>query len=155
MSAMATELTVLEQGLADRFKIPVPRHLAGPASRSEIRSCLEDWGEAIVKPDILAGRRGKAGAVARVQSADEALTEMKRIMGLEIDGKQPARAYLVEAIPAELELYTAITASAIFSANKAGGYKFSVLKTSKRASMPFFLADLITASLYVSSQRRE
>ncbi|MFC1582126.1 ATP-grasp domain-containing protein [Planctomycetota bacterium] len=141
MSAMATELTVLEQGLADRFKIPVPRHLAGPAARSEIRSCLEDWGEAIVKPDILAGRRGKAGAVGRVASADEALAEMKRIMGLEIDGKQPARAYLVEAVPAEMEIYTVITYNSSFlgpsfTCSLQGGVDIEGIAPEKKITIP-------------------
>ena len=62
MSARIGELTFLEK-LAKRFEIPVPDFLVEPASPSKVKAKLEAWGSGIVKPDVLTGRRGKAGTV--------------------------------------------------------------------------------------------
>ena len=141
MPPIITELTVLEQNLAQRFKIPVPEYLIGPASRSVVRNTLEKWKEAVVKPDVLAGRRGKAGAVKRVKTPEEAMQEMKRIMTIEIDGRQPSRPYLVEYIPAKLEIYTAITYNSSFlgpslTCSLNGGMDVEEIPQNKKLTVP-------------------
>jgi succinyl-CoA synthetase beta subunit len=109
MPVEITELTFLEQ-LAERHRIPVPRLVAGDAPARELREALEAWGgEAIVKPDVLAGKRGKSGAVKKVSEFVEAQRAIKQIGNMEIGGKLPRGAYAVEVIPAEAEAYTAIT----------------------------------------------
>lgn len=109
MPAEITELTFLEQ-LAGRFGLPVPEFLPGDASNRELREALERWGgEALIKPDILAGKRGKAGGVRRVSDFIEAQRVMKQVGSLEIGGRLARQAYAVQLIPAELEAYTAIT----------------------------------------------
>jgi succinyl-CoA synthetase beta subunit len=109
MAQKITEFTFIRH-FAPRYKIPVPRHLSGNSTISEIRRSLDTWGgTALVKPDILAGKRGKAGAVAVVRNAQETVKELNRISGIEINGSLPRGAYLVEMIPAELEIFTAIT----------------------------------------------
>ncbi len=60
MSAQIGELTFLE-ALAPRFKIPAPEFVVEPVRQSEVKQRLEDWGSGIIKPDVLAGKRGKAG----------------------------------------------------------------------------------------------
>jgi len=103
------ELTFLEQ-LAKRHSIPVPRHVPGDAPARELREALEGWGgEAIVKPDVLAGKRGKSGAVKKVAEFVEAQRAIKKVGSLEIGGKLPRGAYAVEVVPAEAEAYSAIT----------------------------------------------
>ncbi|MBL7146968.1 MAG: hypothetical protein ISS76_22205 [Phycisphaerae bacterium] len=63
MSAQITELTFLEY-LAPRFNLPVPEHLNTEANETEIRTAIKRWGsKALIKPDVLAGRRSKAGMV--------------------------------------------------------------------------------------------
>ncbi len=109
MSLQATELFFLEH-LAPRFNLPVPEHLTAEATGAQIREAMKRWaGKALVKPDILAGRRGKAGAVRVVDDYVEAQRELKHMQGLEINGELPRTAYMVEYIPAEMEVYAAIT----------------------------------------------
>jgi succinyl-CoA synthetase beta subunit len=93
----------------------VPRHISGTAGIAEIRKNIEEWGgEAIVKPDILSGERGKAGSVVEVKNIQDALKEIKRISSLEINGRMPRIAYLVQKIPADLEIFSAITYNSRF-----------------------------------------
>lgn len=109
MSAQITELTFLEQ-LAPRSGLPVPDFVPGSAPQSRLRDALERWGgEALVKPDILTGKRGKAGAVRKVTDFIEAQRVMKQIGSIEINGKFAREAYAVQLIPAGVEAYTAIT----------------------------------------------
>ena len=109
MSSQATELFFLDH-LATRFNLPVPEHLPAEASSTQIREAIKRWGgKALVKADILTGRRGKAGAVRIVSDYVEAQRELKRMQGAEINGEFPRTAYLVQYIPAEIEVYAAIT----------------------------------------------
>ena len=104
-----TEFSFLEQ-FASRYGIPVPRHIEGNARHADLKQALDDWGgQAIVKPDVLTGKRGKAGAIVTVTDLQEAIREVKRISSTEINGKMPRTAYLVENIPAQMEMFTAIT----------------------------------------------
>ena len=109
MAAQATELLFLEH-LAGRFNLPVPEHLTAEAGGAEIREAIKRWkGKALVKPDILGGRRGKAGMVRLVSDYVEAQRELKRMQGLEVHGQIPRTSYMVQYIPEVLELYAAIT----------------------------------------------
>ena len=73
------ELTFLKQ-LAPRFAVPVPEFVEWPAQRKAVQDALAKWGAGIVKPDILAGGRGKAGAVMKVQSIQEAVRRFRKIV---------------------------------------------------------------------------
>lgn len=109
MAYRMTELGFLEN-LADRFHIPVPEHLTAEASAAEIRDAIKRWGgKALVKPDVLVGRRGKAGTVRVVTDCVDAQRELKLLQGREVNGHLPRTAYLVQFIPAELEVYSALT----------------------------------------------
>ncbi|HBI47241.1 MAG TPA: hypothetical protein DDX93_00705 [Smithella sp.] len=109
MTIRINELIFLKQ-LAQRYNIPVPRYVEADAARADIKQALQEWGgEAIVKPDVMTGKRGKAGAIVRVKDPQEAIVKLKQIAGLEINGKIPRTAYLVEPIPAAFEMFTAIT----------------------------------------------
>ena len=109
MSIKVAELTFLEH-FSKRYGIPAPRYLPGTAARAEIKAALEAWGgQALVKPDVLTGRRGQAGSIVAVGNVQDALRELKRISGQEVEGRIPRLAYLVEHIPSQMEVYTAIT----------------------------------------------
>ena len=109
MTSQVTELPFLEE-LAPRFHLPVPEHLSAEASGAEIRKAIERWaGKALVKPDVQSGHRGKAGAVRLVCDYVEAQKELKRVQGLDIGGRLPRTAYLVQYVPSDMEVYTAIT----------------------------------------------
>jgi succinyl-CoA synthetase beta subunit len=109
MPVEITELTFLAQ-LADRHRIPVPEHVSGDAPAKALRTALEKWGgEAIIKADVLAGKRGKGGAVRKVTDFIEAQRAIKQIGNAEIGGRLPRGSYAVQVIPAAAEAYTAIT----------------------------------------------
>ncbi|NQT58446.1 MAG: hypothetical protein HQ557_05635 [Bacteroidetes bacterium] len=136
-----TEHTFIKH-FAPRYKIPVPGHLSGNSNISEIKRALESWGgRALVKPDILTGKRGKAGAVATVRSAQEAVKELNRISGIEINGFLPRGAYLVEIIPAEWEIFTAITYNSVnrgpsLTISLAGGVDIENVIDEKKITIP-------------------
>ena len=109
MAFQITELTFMEQ-LAGRFNLPTPEYLVATASRAEIRDALARWGgKGIVKADIMRGGKSKAGAVKIVSEAQEALREMRRLSAIEIGGQQARTAYITQYIPAEIQIYSAIT----------------------------------------------
>ncbi len=141
MSFTVTELTFLEH-FAGRYGIPVPRYMSGTAEIGKIKTAFEEWGgKAIVKPDILTTGRGKAGAVVEVENIHDALKEIKRVSSLEINGKMPRTAYLVEKIPSGLELYAAITYSTVFlgpafTVSLEGGADIESIPEEKKATIP-------------------
>lgn len=141
MPIRMTELTFLEH-LAGRYSIPVPRFLLGTAGRSEIKKALEDWGgEAIVKPDVMTGKRGKAGGIVTVNNAQDAIIQVKRISSTEINGQMPRTAYLVEKIPAKFEMFTAITynssfLSPSFTISLEGGMDIEDVPEEKKVTIP-------------------
>jgi len=141
MTIRMTELTFLEQ-FAPRYGIPVPRHIEGTAKRSELKRALEEWGgRALVKPDVLAGRRGKAGAIAQVDNVQDAIRQIKRISGTEISGHMPRSAYLVEKVPAAFEMFSAITYNSSFlqpsfSVSLEGGVDIEDVPDNKKVTMP-------------------
>jgi succinyl-CoA synthetase beta subunit len=108
MSVQVTELTFLDH-LARKFDLPVPEHLEMGASRAEVREALNRWGgKGVVKPDMLTGRRGKAGAITVVDDAQDAIRAMRVAASAQVSGHSARTAYMVQHIPAELEVYTAI-----------------------------------------------
>ncbi len=113
MSARIGELTFLEQ-LAPRYKIPVPDFVVEPVSPSVVKARLEAWGEGIVKPDVLTGKRGVAGAVRLVSDPRKAVSLLKQVAATEVSEQQPRTAYMVQAVPADMEVYSAITYNSRF-----------------------------------------
>lgn len=141
MPAQVTELFFLEH-LAPRFNLPVPEHLTADAPASQIREAINRWDQkALVKPDIMAGRRGKAGAVKKVTDYVEAQKELKHAQGLEVNGHLPRTAYLVQYITAEMEVYTAITYDSRFlgpamTISLAGGVEVEDVEDNKKVAFP-------------------
>ncbi len=108
MAQQITELTFLKH-LAPRYEIPVPEFLEWPTQRNAVHKFLGEYSAAIAKPDILSGGRGKGGAVEKVTSSPEAVKALSRLSNLEFKGRVARTAYLTQFIPAEMEVYTAIT----------------------------------------------
>ena len=100
--AQIIELPFLEH-LAPRFGIPVPEYLTADASGAKIRDALKRWsGKAIVKADVMTGKRGKAGAVKVVRDYLDAEKALKQIQGMEVRGFIPRTAYMVQYIPSDI-----------------------------------------------------
>lgn len=141
MSFKITELTFLKY-FAERYGIPVPRFISGNTEIGVLKKTLEDWGSTgIVKPDIITTGRGKAGAVVEVKNSHDALREIKRLSSLEINGKMPRTAYMVEKIPAVTEMYSAITYSTAFlgpaiTVSLKGGVDVESIPENEKATIP-------------------
>ncbi|MBL7077334.1 MAG: carboxylate--amine ligase [Kiritimatiellae bacterium] len=108
MAVRTGELTFLEV-LAPRFKIPIPDFVVEPVRQSEVKQKLAAWGSGIVKPDVLAGKRGKAGTVRKVDDYRKAMQILKKVAAKVVSGQQPRTAYMVQTVPADLEVFSAIT----------------------------------------------
>ncbi len=108
MSVKVGELGFLQE-LAGRFNIPVPDFVVEPVAQSVVRERLERWKTGIIKPDVLAGKRGKAGVIRTVTDYRKAVRMLKQVAATEVSGQQPRTAYMVQMVPADLEVFSAIT----------------------------------------------
>jgi len=95
--------------LFNKYGIPVPRSRL-VRDLGVVDSAIDWVGlPAVVKAQVLAGGRGKAGGVAVVRSKDEARSAASRIMGLRIGGERPS-ALLIEAATLDArEMYLSVT----------------------------------------------
>jgi succinyl-CoA synthetase beta subunit len=98
------------------FGVPAPRGEA-VTTAAEARAVAEELGgRAVVKAQILAGGRGKAGGVIRVSSPAEAASAAERLLGRPLVTRQtgPAgrvvrRVLVEEALSVARELYAGVT----------------------------------------------
>lgn len=102
------ELTFLKH-FAPRFALPVPEYVEWPVPRQHVVAAVTRWGKALAKPDILAGGRGKAGAVTIVDSGPEAVQALQRLAAYQFKGRMARTSYLTQFIESAHEVYTAIT----------------------------------------------
>jgi succinyl-CoA synthetase beta subunit len=65
-------------------------------------------GAVVVKAQVPAGKRGKAGGVKLAATPDEARTHARAIIGMEIAGHRVERVLVEEQVPIERELYAAV-----------------------------------------------
>lgn len=105
-------MRLFEYQAKDLFKsygLPIPRStLAG--SVEEVTAAFQEMSPPVVlKAQVLAGGRGKAGGVVVVSDANKAASEAKRIFGLSIGGEKPSSILVEEAYPHEGEMYLSIT----------------------------------------------
>ncbi len=134
------EFVFLEH-FAPLYKIPVPEHLSEPVTPSRLKEKLGNWGVGIVKPDVLAGKRGKAGLVRRVDNTADALRVLREVAAEEIQGQHPRSAYIVQAVPADWEIFTAITydshtLSPAFTVSLRGGMDVESISEDDKVTVP-------------------
>jgi succinyl-CoA synthetase beta subunit len=117
-----------------RFGVPVPRGILAH-SPAEAESAAKQLGTSVVvvKAQIHAGGRGKAGGVKLAKSAAEAKEIAQKLLGAKLktpqtgpDGQQIRKLYVEEGLDIARELYLAITldravSRATFMASAEGG----------------------------------
>lgn len=140
MSSRIGELTFLQE-LAARFKIPAPDYVVEPVNQSVVKTKLQKWGSGIVKPDVLAGKRGKAGMIQKVTDYHEAMLLLKKVAASQVNDQQPRTSYMVQAVPADMELFTAITynsrfLSPSFTVSLKGGMDIESIPDSEKVTIP-------------------
>ncbi len=92
-----------------RTGIPVPRGRVVLSPEEAAQAAGELGGEVVIKAQVLAGGRGKAGGVRFAAGPEETAAVARTILDLEIKGL-PVNALLVEErLPSERELYLSIS----------------------------------------------
>lgn len=71
----------------------------------EARSAAEEYGFCVVKAQVKAGGRGKAGGVKLAKTPDEAFEHASNILGMEIKGLTVNRVLITPATPPQEEYY--------------------------------------------------
>ena len=88
--------------------VPVPRGTVVTSAR-EAAETAGKIGEVVIKAQILAGGRGKAGGIAKASNPEEASRNAERILGLSIKGLPVKKLLVEEYRKPEKEMYTGIT----------------------------------------------
>ncbi len=116
-----------------RYGVPIPRGEAA-ATSAEARAAAERLaGEVVVKAQIHAGGRGKAGGIRKAKTADEAERHAADLLGKPLvtnqtgpEGRIVRRVLVEETLPIERELYLGIIIDraqgrSVVMASAAGG----------------------------------
>jgi succinyl-CoA synthetase beta subunit len=122
------------KGLLSKFGVPVPRgHVA--VNADDARSAAQNLGTkvVVVKAQIHAGGRGKAGGVKLAKSADEAASLAQKMLGMKLvtpqtgeEGRIVRRLLVEEGLDIKRELYLSLVVdravgAPVFMASTAGG----------------------------------
>ncbi len=147
-----------------RYSIPVTREELC-FTVEEVSSATQKLGlPVVVKAQVLAGGRGKAGGVKLAKSLDEATTAATAILGMDIKGYTVEKVLVAEGVRFNNEVYVGLTIdrkskSVIFMASREGGVEIEeVAKENPDAILKFpidpdlgmtpFLARKIAFSLF-------
>ncbi|HHX87317.1 MAG TPA: ADP-forming succinate--CoA ligase subunit beta [Firmicutes bacterium] len=98
----------LGKQLFDRYGIPVPRGKMVKTA-GEAAEVAAEWGEVVIKSQVLTGKRGKAGGIAFATDSDQAGQEASRILSMKIQGLPVEMLLVEEKLSIDQELYLAIT----------------------------------------------
>ena len=151
--------------LFKKYDIPVPvSHLVRKVS--EIPDALREVGlPAVIKAQVLAGGRGKAGGVVVVNSEGDATKEASRIMGLRIGGEKTSALLVERASTHSGEMYLSVTLdrsrrSFVLIATRAGGIevestKDQVMEPIPIAGLTATAAGSVAARLGLSGRSRD
>ena len=95
--------------LFKKYGIPIPVS-AVVRNLQEVDAAVQSVGlPAVVKAQVLAGGRGKAGGVVMVSTPEEGRKEAARIMELRIGGEKPDALLIERASPRREEMYLSVT----------------------------------------------
>lgn len=90
------------------FGIPVPRgNLV--TSADEAGETAKKMGAVVIKAQVMAGGRGKAGGIAKASNPEEASQNAQRILGMSIKGLPVKKLLVEEYKKPQIEMYIGIT----------------------------------------------
>jgi succinyl-CoA synthetase beta subunit len=92
-----------------QFGIPTPKGKTATTSDEAFEVAKEIGGTVVVKAQVLAGGRGKAGGVKLAKSPEEARTLAAQILGMSIKGLKVNRVLIDPGADIKQELYLSIT----------------------------------------------
>jgi len=98
---------------AAKAKVLAPASIAVPRgmlcrSPEEARTAFDAIGPCVVKAQVPAGKRGKAGGIRKAESAPEAAAAAKAILGMSIDGYVVEKVLVEERAEIASEFYAAV-----------------------------------------------
>ena len=97
--------------LLDGAGIAVPKSRL-VTSAEEASSAAAELGACVIKAQVPAGKRGKAGGIRTADTADEAAKAARAILAMEIGGHGVERLLVEERIPIAREFYAAVLSDA-------------------------------------------
>jgi succinyl-CoA synthetase beta subunit len=108
------------------YGLPLPRSKLAVTPRDVVAVFNDLHHPVVLKAQVLAGGRGKAGGVVTVYDEAAASMEAERIFALSIGGEKPSSILVEEAFPHKLEMYLSVTLDRsercfVAIASKAGG----------------------------------
>ena len=91
------------------YGVPIPRGRVASSSAEAVEICEELGLPLVIKAQVLAGGRGKAGGIRVVKSAQEVEEVATEILGMTIHGLPVRKLLVEEAVSIQQEIYVGIT----------------------------------------------
>jgi succinyl-CoA synthetase beta subunit len=88
--------------------IAIPKGALATTPEAAFRIAERIGGAAVVKAQVPAGKRGKAGGIRLAATPDEARAHARAILGMEISGHGVEKVLVEEQVPIARELYAAV-----------------------------------------------
>jgi succinyl-CoA synthetase beta subunit len=139
------------------YGLPLPKSVLTNTTQEVTAAYSRLKHPVVLKAQVLAGGRGKAGGVVTVNAADAASREAERIFALSIGGEKPASILVEEAFAHKLEMYLSVTLyrgerSFVVIASKVGGIDVEslagkVIRRIPLAAIDRSFADSVAAEL--------
>ena len=95
--------------LFKRYGIPVPSSILARNATEAQRAFDSMSPPVVLKAQVLAGGRGKAGGVSTVSTPVGTDSEAQRILSIRIGGERPAGLLVEEATPHKQEMYASVS----------------------------------------------
>ncbi len=110
ISALAVRLFEYQaKELFNQYGIPIPKSILARDVAGVAAAFAKLSHPVVLKSQVLAGGRGKAGGVVVVEDGPKATSETVRIFGLPIGGEKPAALLVEEASSHDSEMYLSVT----------------------------------------------
>ncbi len=119
-----------------KYGVPTPKYLVVQHPGQNVADFVEQYGDVVIKSQVLVGKRGKAGAVKFAKTGDEANEHVQALMGTEVYGEKPVSVILQEKASIIKELYVSFTYSSkprrpVFVVSLEGGMDVEAQDPSK------------------------
>jgi len=119
--------------LLKEYGIPIPRSELARNLREAIAAFRRLPHPVVLKSQVLAGGRGKAGGILAASNEEQVTEAFAKIVNLEVGGERPSSVLVEASVPHEAEMYLSITLDRgarafVVISSKAGGVEVESLK---------------------------
>lgn len=129
--------------LLEEYGITVPRGILASTSKQASEAFAALGGKAMIKAQVLTGRRGKAGAIQAVFSKEQAESAAGRILAMSVKGLAVQQVLVTEYLDIKSEYYAAITIdreakSVVLIISNAGGMDIEQIAAREPEKIRYF-----------------